>query len=93
MLRLSHAGLFLIALSGCTTVKPPVVTNTIIRYEVAPASLVKDCPTVYVPWNTTGDIITENTAYRGALATCSAQIKGLQSWNNELLKKNAANAN
>jgi len=86
-------GLFLIALSGCTTAKPTVITNTVIRYEVAPPALLKDCPTVYVPWNTTGDIITENTAYKGALGICSAQIKGLQSWNKELLKKNAANVN
>lgn len=93
MLKILLVASFLIALSGCTTGKPLTVTNTIIKYEVAPKALLKDCPTVYIPWETAGDIVNENTALRGALATCSTQIKGLQSWNNELLKKNAASVN
>jgi hypothetical protein len=83
------SALFLTALNGCTTV-PKVVTETHIQYELAPQSLLKTCPQVYVPWNNTGDIINENTALKGALSTCATQITGLQAWNQTLLKKNGA---
>lgn len=87
MLRLLLIVLFLTISSGCTTTK--VVTETRIQYELAPKTLLKDCPQVYVPWNFAGDIIDENTALKGALSTCAAQITGLQAWNTTLLKKNA----
>jgi hypothetical protein len=77
-------------LNGCTTSPKPVVTKTIIQYETIPTSLLKNCPKVYVPWNTAGDIVNENTALRGALSVCTAQNVGVQRFNQELLKKNAA---
>lgn len=92
MQRLLLSALFLTALSGCTTV-PKTVTETRIVYELAPQSLLKSCPQVYVPWNNTGDIINENTALHGALSTCATQITGLQAWNTTLLKKNGAAVN
>ena len=75
-------------LNGCTTNNKLPIVQTKIIYETIPEQFIKDCPNPHIDWKTVSDIIYENTALRGALNTCRAQIAGTRKFNQELLKRN-----
>lgn len=87
------AFLSLVTLSGCAGSKPETITHTVVMYETVPAALLRSCGGVAVQWNVVEDIINENTLLRGELSRCSAKVNSIRDWNNELLRRNAANAN
>lgn len=75
--------LFLLILSGCSSVpKQIVVTKTEVIREKVPDAYLRKCPgPSRKPIVTTGDIIDRLTQTESALATCSAQVNKIRKWN------------
>lgn len=71
-----------IALSGCLTAEPTVVTAPVVIRESVPAALLRPCPPKQrKPLVTTADVVSRLTYTEAALSTCAAQIDGIRQWN------------
>ena len=68
--------------SGCSTA-PKIVSRTEMVVAEPPAQLLLPCPKPYRPVTTTGGLVDQLTATRGALATCAAQVDGIRQWRDE----------
>ena len=67
--------------TGCSTVKPAVVTAPQVIRETVPAALVRPCPKKQRgSLKTTADVVNRLTYTEGALDTCSAQVDGVRAW-------------
>lgn len=73
---------FLPTFSACSTV-PEIVTAPTVVVAEPPEALLIPCPKPYRPVTTTGGIVDQLTATRGALAVCAAQVDGIRRWRDE----------
>jgi len=48
-----------------------------------PSALLVPCPRPFKPVTTTGGIVDQLNATRGALRVCSAQVDGIRKWRDE----------
>lgn len=75
--------LSLTTFSACSTV-PEIVTAPTVVVAEPPEALLIPCPKPYRPVTTTGGLVDQLTATRGALAVCSAQVDGIRRWRDEM---------
>ena len=62
---------------------PEVVTKPTLIVMEPPSALLVPCPKPYKPVTTTGGVVDQLNATRGALKVCSAQVDGLRRWRDE----------
>lgn len=71
--------------SGCST-GPDVVVKPEIVPALPPLALLRPCPNPFRLIDTTGQLVEQLTATRGALKACAAQVDALAQWRAEAEK-------